>query len=64
MAGLEEASDPNAELWLGGEMAVAFGCDERLHLRIEPRPDGKPRLIVVASLALALDNAARQIVER
>jgi hypothetical protein len=45
--------------WLGPT------CNEReLHLRIEPRPDGKPRLIEVASLALALDNAARQIVER
>jgi hypothetical protein len=58
------SEDPNAEIWVGGElMAVTFRYDGRLHLRIEPRPDGEPWLIETASLALALDNAARQIAE-
>jgi hypothetical protein len=64
VAGSEDASDPNAELWVGGErMAVTFLYDGRQHLRIEPRPDGKPWLIETASLALALENAARQVAE-
>jgi hypothetical protein len=64
VAGSEDASDPNAELWVGGDlMAVTFLYDGRLHLRIEPRPDGEPWLIESAGLALALDNAARQIAE-
>ena len=64
VASAEDATDPNAELWVGGElMAVTFLYDGRQHLRIEPRPDGEPWLIETASLALALDNAARQIAE-
>jgi hypothetical protein len=64
VAGAEDASAPNAELWVGGElMAVAFRYDGRLHLRIEPRPDGEPWLIETAGLALALENAARVIAE-
>ena len=60
----ESASDPSAELWLGGElMAVAFRYDGRLHLRIKPRPDGEPWLIEAAGLELALDSAARQILD-
>jgi hypothetical protein len=63
VAGPEDASAPRAELWVGGElMAVAFRYDGRLHLRIEPRPDGEPWLIEADGLALALDNAAREIV--
>jgi hypothetical protein len=64
VASSDGASDPNAELWVGGElMAVTFLYDGRLHLRIEPRPGGEPWLIESASLALALENAARQIAE-
>ena len=64
VAGPEEASDPNAEFWVGDErMAVTVLYDGRLHLRIEPRADGEPWLIETASLVLALENAARQIVE-
>ena len=60
----EEAMDGNAEFWCGGEMmAFTVLYDGRLHLRIVPRPDGEPWLIETASLALALDNAARQIAE-
>ena len=64
VASADDVSDPNAELWVGGEqMAVTFVYDGRQHLRIEPRPDGEPWLIETAGLALALDNAARQIAE-
>jgi hypothetical protein len=51
-----------AELWCGDELlAATLLYDERLHLRIEPRADGRPWLIESTSLALALDEAARQI---
>jgi hypothetical protein len=64
LASSEDASDPAAELWVGGElMAVTFLYDGRLHLRIEARPDGEPWLMETAGLALALDSAARQIAE-
>jgi hypothetical protein len=64
VASPEEASDFNAELWLGGELlAVTLLYDGRLHLRIVPRPDGEPWLVETTSLALALENAARQIAE-
>jgi hypothetical protein len=42
---------------------VTLLYDGRLHLRIVPRPDGEPWLIETTSLALALENAARQIAE-
>jgi len=62
VASAEEASDFNAEFWLGAElMAVTVLYDGRLHLRIVSRPDGEPWLIDATSLALALENAARQI---
>jgi hypothetical protein len=62
VASPEEAADFNAELWLGGELlAVTVLYDGRLHLRIVPRRDGEPWLVETASLALALDHAARQI---
>jgi hypothetical protein len=62
VASAEEAADGNAELWLGGElMAVTLVYDGRLHLRIDPRRDGEPWVIDTTSLALALDDAARQI---
>ena len=60
----EAASDPKAEFWVGDQlMAITVLYDGRLHLRIDPRSDGEPWLIETASLALALDNASRQIVE-
>jgi hypothetical protein len=62
VASPEEASDFNAELWLGGElMAVTVLYDGRLHLRIAPRPDGEPWLIEAMSLTLALESASRQL---
>jgi hypothetical protein len=64
VAGPETASAGSAELWVGGErIAVTFLYDGRMHLRIDPRPDGEPWLIETASLELALENAARQIAE-
>jgi hypothetical protein len=64
VAGSEDTPELNAELWIGGErMAVGFRYDGRLHLRIEPHPDGEPWLIEAAGLALALDEAARQLAE-
>ena len=64
VASPEEAMDGNAEFWLGGEMmAVTVLYDGRLHLRIDPRRDGEPWLIETTSLALALENAARQIAQ-
>jgi hypothetical protein len=62
VASPEEASDFNAELWIGGElMAVTVLYDGRLHLRIAPRPDGEPWLIEAMSLTLALESASRQL---
>ena len=58
----EEAADRSAEFWVGDDrLAVAVLYDGRLHLRIDPRRDGEPWLIDATSLALALDNATRQI---
>jgi hypothetical protein len=58
----EEAYNDNAELWSGGEM-MAFTVlhDCRLHLRIDPRRDGRPWLVDVGSLANALNDAAQRI---
>ena len=55
--------DPHeAEVWCGDErLAVAFLYDRRLHLRIEPRADGRPWLVDATGLALAVDEAARRI---
>jgi hypothetical protein len=62
VASAEEAMDGNAEFWIGGElMAVTVLYDGRLHLRIDARRDGEPWLIDTTSLALALENAAREI---
>jgi hypothetical protein len=51
-----------AELWRGGDrLAVTVLYDGRMHLQIDPRPDGRPWLIDVTSLTLAVDEAARQL---
>jgi hypothetical protein len=60
----DAAANVNAELRVDGDlMAATVLYDGRLHLRIVPRPDGEPWLIETASLALALESAARQIAE-
>jgi hypothetical protein len=62
VASAEEADFSHAELWSGGELlAVTVLHEERLHVRIAPRPDGAPWLIDAASLALAIQDAARRI---
>lgn len=62
VASAEEAADGNAEFWCGREqMAITVFYEGRLHLRIDSRPDGEPWLIDAASLALALEDATKQI---
>jgi len=64
IASPEEAADGNAEFWLNGELlAITILYDGRLHLRIDPRPDGEPWLVDTTSLGLALEDAARRIAE-
>jgi hypothetical protein len=54
----------DAELWVGDEqLGEAIRYDGRLHLRIDPRRDGEPWVIETASLALALEDAARRLFE-
>jgi len=56
------AGPEEAELWRGDErLAVTVLYDERLHIRIDPRADGRPWLVDATSLALALDEAAAAI---
>ena len=58
----EEAVDGNAEFWCGGELlAITVLHEGRLHLRVDPRPDGEPWLIDTTSLATSLQDATRQI---
>ena len=60
----DSATDPAAEFWVGDDrMAGTVVYDGRLHLRIEPRPDGEPWMIEAASLALALESAAHQMAD-
>jgi hypothetical protein len=62
VASAEEAADGNAELWCGHElMAVTVVHEGRLHLRVDPRPDGEPWLMETESLQAALEEAAQQI---
>jgi hypothetical protein len=58
VTGPEEAYDYEAEFWRANElMGVTVLHEGRLHLRIDPRPDGSPWLADVASLARALAEA-------
>lgn len=51
-----------AELWCGEDrLAESLLYDGRLYLRIDPGADGRPWLVEAAGLALALDEALRQI---
>ena len=62
VTGPEEAYDYEAEFWCGREqIGVTVLHEGRLHLRVDPRPDGEPWLIDTSSLALALDDAATRI---
>ena len=58
VTGPEEAYDNEAEFWRADElMGVTVLHEGRLHLRIDPRPDGSPWLADVASLARSLAEA-------
>ena len=62
VTGPEEAYDNEAEFWCGHEqMGVTVLHDGRLHLRIDPRPDGSPWLADVTSLAQALAEAEQRL---
>jgi hypothetical protein len=62
VTGPEEAYNNEAELWHGNElMGVTVLHEGRLHLRIDPRPDGSPWLADVASLARSLAEAEQRL---
>lgn len=62
VTGAEAAYDYEAEFWCADElMAVTVLHDGRLHLRIDPRPDGEPWLADVVSLARALADAKQRL---
>jgi hypothetical protein len=62
VTGPEEAYDNEAEFWHANElMGVTVLHDGRLHLRIDPRPDGSPWLADVESLARALAEAEQRL---
>ena len=62
VTGPEEADDNEAEFWHASElMGVTVLHEGRLHLRIDPRPDGSPWLADVASLARALVEAEQRL---
>jgi hypothetical protein len=64
VTGPEEAYDNEAELWCADElMAVTLLHDGRLHVRIDPRPDGSPWLADVVSLARALADAEERLAQ-
>jgi hypothetical protein len=62
VTGPEEAYDNEAEIWCANElMGVTVLHEGRLHLRIDPRPDGSPWLADVTSLARALADAEQRL---
>jgi hypothetical protein len=62
VTGPEEAYDNEAEFWCGNDlMAVTVLHEGRLHLRIDPRPDGGPWLADTASLARSLAEAEQRL---
>jgi len=62
VTGPEEAYDNEAEFWCANElMGVTVLHEGRLHLRIDPRPDGSPWLADVVWLAHALAEAEQRL---
>jgi hypothetical protein len=62
VTGPEEADDNEAEFWRGSEMiGVTVLHEGRLHLRIDPRPDGQPWLADTTSLARSLIEAYERL---
>ena len=62
VTGPEEAYDYAAEFWCANElMGVTVLHEGRLHLRIDPRRDGRPWLADTSSLARALAEAGERL---
>ena len=62
VTGPEEAYDNEAEFWCANELlGVTVLHEGRLHLRIEPRPDGRPWMADTGSLARALAEADQRL---
>jgi hypothetical protein len=62
VTGPEEAYNNEAEFWHGNElMGFTVLHEGRLHLRVDPRPDGGPWLADVASLARSLAEAEQRL---
>ena len=62
VTGPEEAYNNEAEFWCADElMGYTVLHEERLHLRIDPRPDGEPWLVDTTSLARALTEAYQRL---
>ena len=62
VTGPEEAYNNEAEFWCADElMGFTVLYEERLHLRIDPRPDGQPWLVDTTSLARALTEAYERL---
>jgi hypothetical protein len=62
VTGPEEAYNYEAEFWCANELlGVTVLYEGRLHLRIEPRPDGSPWLMDVARLEQALAEAEQRL---
>jgi hypothetical protein len=62
VTGPEEAYDYEAEIWCANElMGVTVLHEGRLHLRIDPRADGRPWLADAESLARAMGEAEQRL---
>lgn len=62
VTGPEEAYDYEAEIWCANElMGVTVLHEGRLHLRIDPRADGRPWLADAESLARAMGEAEERL---
>ena len=62
VTGPEEAYENEAEFWRGNELiGVTVLHEGRLHLRIDPRPDGEPWLADTTSLARSLTEAYERL---
>jgi hypothetical protein len=62
VTGPEEAYDYEAEFWRGTELiGITVLHEGRLHLRIDPRPDGSPWLADVVTLARSLGEAEQRL---
>jgi hypothetical protein len=62
VSGPEEAYNNEAEFWRANELlGVTVLHEGRLHLRIDPRPDGSPWLADAESLVRALLEAEQRL---